>query len=78
VNLTSLFLKKLLVAFLVGAAPTLLAFVSSVGTSNASFTKAALLTLASGAIAAGLRAAFAIIPGITLVPSDADPVTKKP
>jgi hypothetical protein len=72
-----LFLRKLLVAFLVGAAPALLAFVSSVGTGDASFTRAALLTLASGAVGAGLRAALVLIPGVNLVPSDAQPVITK-
>lgn len=77
-TINRLFLRKLVVAFLVGAAPTLLAFISSVGpTGGYHFTKAALLTVASGAVAAGVRAAFQIVPGLNLVPSDAQPVITK-
>ena len=73
-KLDPLFLKKLGVAFLVGALPTLLAFIADVGVNNNDLTRAALYTVAAGAIGAGLRAALVLIPGVTLVPSDADPV----
>ena len=72
---TTLFLQKLGIAFLVGALPTLLAFIADVGVNSADFTRAALFTVAAGAIGAGLRAALVLIPGVTLTPSDAQPVT---
>ena len=72
-----LFLQKLLIAFIVGAAPTLLAFLASVGVNGTTFTRAALLTVAAGAISAGVRAALVLIPGVTLVPSDAQPAITK-
>ena len=77
-TINRLFLRKLLVAFLVGAAPPLLSFVSEVGpTGGFHFTKAALFTVASGALSAGVRAVFHLIPGVNLVPSDAQPVVTK-
>lgn len=77
-TINKLFLRKLLVAFLVGAAPPVIAFISTVGpTGGYHVTKAVLFAVASGAISAGVRAAFQLIPGITLVPSDAQPVVTK-
>ena len=73
-RLDTLFLRKLGVAFLVGALPTLLAFVASVGVHGGSFSRAALLTVAAGAVGAGLRAAMVLIPGVNLIPSDSQPV----
>lgn len=72
-TINRLFLQKLAVAFIVGAAPVLLAFVTGIGTHSVSITEASLLTLASGAIGAGIRAALVFLP-VNLVPSDAEPV----
>lgn len=73
-----LFLRKLGVAFLVGAAPPVLAFITTVGpTGGYHFTKAALFSLATGALSAGVRAAFQLLPGLNLVPSDAQPILTK-
>ena len=77
VTINTLFLKKLLIAFIVGALPTLIAFLSSVEVrGGAGFTRAALVTLASGAIAAGIRAVLVLLP-VNLVPSDAEPILTK-
>lgn len=79
-TVNKLFLRKLLVAFLVGAAPPVLAFVTTIGpTGGYHFTKAAVFAVATGALSAGVRAVFQLLPGLNLVPSDAQPVvTKKP
>lgn len=77
-TINRLFLRKLLVAFLVGAAPPVIAFVSGLGaTGGYQFTKAAVLTVISGALAAGVRAALVLLP-VNLVPSDAQPIVTKP
>lgn len=68
-----LFLRKLLVAFVVGAAPPVIAYVSTIGPTS-SISRSAVFTVVSGALAAGVRAALVLIPGVTLVPSDAQPV----
>ena len=77
-KIDTLFLRKLLIAFLVGAAPVIVGYVTSAAEmGGANFTRAALLTVASGAIAAGLRTAMVLIPGLNLVPSDANPILTK-
>lgn len=81
-KINTLFLRKLLVAFLVGFGgvfiPSILSALDGVakGTPD-SFSKALIISAVAGGVAAGLRAAFVLIPGLNLVPSDADPIVSK-
>ena len=77
-TISRLFLQKLGIAYLVGALPVLLGFISDVGVHGGqNITSAALWTVAAGAIGAGLRAALVLLP-INLTPSDAQPVMTPP
>ena len=63
---TTLFLQKLGIAFLVGALPTLLAFIADVGVNSAAdLCPRALLPGGVARSGAGLRAALVLIPGVT-------------
>jgi len=82
VNFTPLFLKKLLVAFVIGFGgvfiPAILTLLDKVSNGTpTSFDKSLWISLVSGAVAAGLRALLVLIPGLNLVPSDAQPVLVK-
>lgn len=67
-----LFLRKLLVAFVVGAVGSILQKITTVGPLAAfSWTHAVWASALNGAVLAGVRAAFVLLPGVNLVPSDA-------
>lgn len=68
---TNLLARKLLIAFIVGFCGPLVAFLSGLGASPEwHFDKAAVVSLITGCLAAGIRAVLAFGP-INLVPSDA-------
>lgn len=67
---SSLLIRKLFVAFVVGFAGPLLTFLTGLSASPEwHFDKAAIVSLITGCIAAGIRALLALGP-INLVPSD--------
>jgi len=78
-TLNTLFLKKLLVAFLIGFAGSVVQAVVNVGpVADLSAWKAVWVSAISGAVVAGFRALLVLLP-VNLVPSDKQPVvTKKP
>lgn len=77
-TIDTLFLRKLLVAFVVGFAGTLLQKVVALGPIGSyHIGQALLVSVLAGAVFAGLRAALVLIPGVNLVPSDANPVVTK-
>jgi hypothetical protein len=72
INLTSLFFKKMLVAFVVGFASTFGQFLVSLGPADYShFSKSLWVSALVGAATAGLRALLALSP-LNIVPSDAE------
>lgn len=76
-----LFLRKLGVAFLVGFAASIAEKIISVGpVADLNAWKAVWVSAVSGAVVAGFRALLVLLPGVSLVPSDAQsPITvKKP
>lgn len=81
-TINTLFLRKLLVAFLVGFGgvliPSLLSILDKIASgAPASFGLSLLIALVAGAFAAGLRAVLVLLPGVNLVPSDSQPVVEK-
>jgi len=71
-KLDPLFLRKLLVAFVVGFAGSVLEAVVNVGpVADLSAWKAVWVSALSGAVVVGFRALLVLLPGVNLVPSDA-------
>lgn len=75
-----LFLRKLLVAFIVGFAGSILEKIVDVGpVADLSAWKAVWVSAVTGAVVVGLRAVLVLLPGVNLVPSDSQsPVAKPP
>lgn len=70
-TLNTLFLQKLLVAFVGGFAFALLQKLTNVGpAADYSSLHAIWAGLLSGAVFAGIRAVLVLLPGVNLVPSD--------
>ncbi len=70
--MNQLFLRKLLVAFVIGFLGVVLQKISNVGPqADLSTLNTLWHSVISGAFFAGLRAALVLIPGVNLVPSDA-------
>lgn len=70
-TLNTLFLKKLLVAFLVGFALVVVQKLTDAGAYAAFSSLHALWAgLLAGAVTAGFRAVLVLLPGVNLVPSD--------
>lgn len=75
-TLNTLFLKKLLVAFVVGFAYVVAQKLSGVGPqADLSTWNTVWHSLLSGAVAAGLRGALVLLPGVNIVPSDGGGLT---
>lgn len=71
-TVNTLFLRKLLVAFIGGFAFALLQKLTNVGPAATYGTWHSIWSgLLSGAVFAGIRAALVLLPGVNLVPSDA-------
>ena len=76
-TINTLFLKKLLVAFLIGFAASVVQAVVNVGpVADLNAWKAVWVSAISGAVVAGFRALLVLLP-INLVPSDKQPVATK-
>lgn len=75
-----LFLRKLLVAFIVGFAGSVLEMIVDVGpVADLSAWKAVWVSAVTGAVVVGFRAVLVLLPGVNLVPSDSQsPVAKTP
>jgi hypothetical protein len=76
-----LFVKKIGVAFLIGFAASIIQAIVNVGpVADLNTWKAVWVSALSGAVVAGFRALLVFLPGVNLVPSDAQsPITvKKP
>lgn len=70
-TVNTLFLRKLLVAFVLGFAGVLLQKITNVGpTADFSTWHSIWSGFLSGAVFAGLRAVLVLLPGVNLVPSD--------
>ena len=77
-KIDTLFLRKLLVAFLVGFGGAVIPAVLNVGPlADLNTLKSVWVSILSGGLVAGLRAVLVLIPGLNLVPSDANPIIKK-
>jgi hypothetical protein len=78
-TINTLFLRKLLVAFVAGFAASILQAIVNVGpVADLSTWKAVWVSALTGAVVAGFRAVLVLIPGLNLVPSDSQPaLTKK-
>jgi hypothetical protein len=71
-TLNTLFLRKLLVAFIGGFAFALLQKLTNVGpAADYGSLHAIWAGLLSGAVFAGIRAVLVLLPGVNIVPSDA-------
>lgn len=78
-KLDPLFVRKLVVAFLVGFGgvfiPAILTLLDKAASGTpTSLDKSLIISVISGGVAAGLRALLVLVPGLNLVPSDARPV----
>lgn len=77
-KVNKLFLRKLLVAFVAGAAGSLIPKITELGPLTAlTWTHAIWVSLALGGVTAGVRAVLVLVPGLNLVPSDSQPVITK-
>ena len=79
-TLNKLFVRKLLVAFIVGFAGSFISFVTGAGQAPMyGFEKSAWVALLVGAVIGGARAVLVLLPGVNLVPSDSQsPLSKTP
>ncbi len=77
-TINTLFLKKLLVAFVVGFLGSAIQALVNVGpVADLNTIKALWVSLITGAVVAGFRAVLVLLPGVNLVPSDKQPVVQK-
>lgn len=77
-TINTLFLRKLLVAFVAGFAASILQAIVNVGpVADLDAWKAVWVSALSGAVVAGFRAILVFLPGVNLVPSDAEPTVTK-
>lgn len=76
-TLNTLFLKKLLIAFLIGFAGSIVQAIVNVGpVADLNTWKAVWVSAISGAVVAGFRALLVLLP-VNIVPSDKEPVVAR-
>lgn len=78
-RINRLFLRKIGVAFLVGFLPVLSQVATGLGPAgDVRGRHAVLVMVGAGALSAAVRAVFQAVPGLTLEPTDNEPILVRP